>query len=124
MVISERLKQLRESKNFSQGDIQARTGLLRCYLSRLENGRTVPSIETLEKLARVLEVPLYQMFIENQEPVRKLHIPQSQPETLWGLSKKETARLRLFAKHFQRMNGKQRWLILRNAAQLVNKPKP
>jgi transcriptional regulator with XRE-family HTH domain len=52
MVISERLKRLRKARNLSQGDIQDRTGLFRCYLSRLENGRTVPSIETLEKLAR------------------------------------------------------------------------
>ena len=52
MVISDRLRQLREEKKLSQGDIEIRTGLLRCYISRVENGHTVPSIETLEKLAR------------------------------------------------------------------------
>jgi transcriptional regulator with XRE-family HTH domain len=41
-----------------QGDIEKRTGLLRCYVSRVENGHTVPAIETLEKLARALEVPV------------------------------------------------------------------
>src|SRR5271163_3646340 len=66
MVISERLKRLREAQNLSQGDIQERTGLFRCYLSRLENGYTVPSIETLEKLARALDVPLYQLFYEHR----------------------------------------------------------
>ena len=50
MVICDRLRELRESKNLSQGDIQNRTGLLRSYLSHVENGHTVPSIETLEKL--------------------------------------------------------------------------
>src|SRR4051812_24036923 len=59
MVIADRLWALREQKKFSQGDIEKRTGLLRCYLSRLENGHTVPAIETLEKMARALEVPLY-----------------------------------------------------------------
>ena len=49
MVICDRLRELREAKNLSQGDIQNRTGLLRSYLSRVENGHTVPSIETLEK---------------------------------------------------------------------------
>jgi transcriptional regulator with XRE-family HTH domain len=49
MVIGDRLKTLRESKNLSQGDIEKRTGLLRCYVSRVENGHTVPSLETLEK---------------------------------------------------------------------------
>jgi transcriptional regulator with XRE-family HTH domain len=32
MVIGDRLKELRESKELSQGDIEKRTGLLRCYI--------------------------------------------------------------------------------------------
>src|SRR5216683_188720 len=58
MIIGDRLRALREEKKFSQGDIEKRTGLLRCYISRVENGHTVPAIETLEKMARALEVPL------------------------------------------------------------------
>jgi transcriptional regulator with XRE-family HTH domain len=57
MVIADRLRSLREQKNLSQGDIEKRTGLLRCYISRVENGHTVPAIETLEKMARAMEVP-------------------------------------------------------------------
>ena len=53
MLIGERLKALREQKNMSQGDIEKRTGLLRVYISRVENGHTVPAIETLEKFARL-----------------------------------------------------------------------
>jgi transcriptional regulator with XRE-family HTH domain len=118
MVISERLKRLREAQNLSQGDIQERTGLFRCYLSRLENGRTVPSIETLEKLARALEVPLHQLFTDDEAPVKKFHVPKEQPASIWGLDKKTTRQLRLFAKQFARMDGKQRWLILRAAAKI------
>jgi transcriptional regulator with XRE-family HTH domain len=62
MIISDRLRQLQEEKKLSRGDIEKRTGLLRCYVSRVENGHTVPAIETLEKMARALEVPLYQLF--------------------------------------------------------------
>jgi transcriptional regulator with XRE-family HTH domain len=51
MVIGDRLRQLREEKKLSQGDIEKRTGLFRCYTSRVENNHTVPSVETLEKLA-------------------------------------------------------------------------
>ena len=47
MLIGARLRQLREQKQMSQGDIEERTGLLRCYVSRVENGHTVPSLETL-----------------------------------------------------------------------------
>jgi transcriptional regulator with XRE-family HTH domain len=68
MIIGERLRALRERKQISQGDIEKRTGLLRCYISRVENGHTVPSIETIEKLARALEVPMYQIFYEGEEP--------------------------------------------------------
>ena len=68
MIIGDRLRELREAKKLSQGDIERRTGLLRCYISRVENGHTVPAIETLEKLARALEIPLYQLFYDGEKP--------------------------------------------------------
>ncbi len=68
MVIGERLKALREQKKMSQGDIEKRTGLLRVYISRIENGHTVPAIETLEKMARALEIPMYQLFYDGEKP--------------------------------------------------------
>jgi transcriptional regulator with XRE-family HTH domain len=68
MLVGDRLRALREQKDLSQGHIEKRTGLLRCYVSRVENGHTVPSIETLEKWARALEVPLYQIFYEGENP--------------------------------------------------------
>jgi transcriptional regulator with XRE-family HTH domain len=68
MVIGNRLKELRESKELSQGDIEKRTGLLRCYISRVENGHTVPAVSTLEKMARALEVPLYRLFHDGEVP--------------------------------------------------------
>ena len=66
MLIGNRLKELRESKNLSPGDIEKRTGLLRCYISRVENGYTVPGVETLEKMARALEVPMYRLFHDGE----------------------------------------------------------
>ena len=68
MVIGDRLKTLRETKDLSQGDIEKRTGLLRCYVSRVENGHTVPSVETLEKFARALELPLYHLMFDGDKP--------------------------------------------------------
>ena len=67
MLIGTRLRQLREQKHLSQGDIEERTGLLRCYVSRVENGHTVPSLETLERFAGVLDVPLYLLFYSGEE---------------------------------------------------------
>jgi transcriptional regulator with XRE-family HTH domain len=72
------LKELRESKELSQGDIEKRCGLLRCYISRVENGHTVPSVETLEKMARALEVPMYRLFHDGEvgASIRKLKPPK------------------------------------------------
>lgn len=69
MNVGDRLREIREAKKFSQGDIEKRTGLLRCYISRVENGHTVPSLETLEKMARAVDLKLYQLFYDgNNEP--------------------------------------------------------
>lgn len=76
MLIGDRLRELREAKKLSQGDIEKRTGLIRCYVSRVENGHTVPALETLEKFARALEIPLYQLFYEGEEPPKRPQLPR------------------------------------------------
>jgi transcriptional regulator with XRE-family HTH domain len=76
VIIGDRLRTMREEKHFSQGDIEKKTGLLRCYISRVENGHTVPAIETLEKMARALEVPMYQLFYDGEEPPKLPNLPQ------------------------------------------------
>ena len=68
MIIGERLRALREERKLSHGDIEERTGMLRCYVSRVERGHTVPAVETLEKFARALEIPLYRIFTEGELP--------------------------------------------------------
>jgi transcriptional regulator with XRE-family HTH domain len=62
MIIGQRLQELRSARGWSQGDIEKRTGLFRCYISRVENGHTIPSLETLERLASAFEIELYQLF--------------------------------------------------------------
>src|ERR1700691_5894407 len=54
----------RLQKGLSQGDIEKKTGLLRCYLSRVENGHTIPSLDTLSKIALALDLPISQFFAE------------------------------------------------------------
>ena len=72
MIVGERLKAVRESKSLSQGDIEARTGLLGCYLSRCENGHTVPSVGTLEKWCKALDISLSQLFAEDSKEASPL----------------------------------------------------
>jgi len=57
-----RLKAERKARHFSQADLERRCGVPRCRISWLENGRAVPTIETLEKLCDALEIPLDQLF--------------------------------------------------------------
>jgi len=68
MNIGETIRSYRLQKGMSQGDIEKRTGLLRCYLSRVENGHTIPSLDTLAKIAGAMELPLAQFFAENAHP--------------------------------------------------------
>ena len=63
--IGSTIRDFRLQKGMSQGDIEKRTGLLRCYLSRVENGHTVPSLETLQKIAGALDLQLAQFFAED-----------------------------------------------------------
>ncbi len=67
LTIGSRIRQLRAERKLSQGDIENKTGLLRCYISRVENGHTVPSLETLERFAEALDLPLYRLFCDESE---------------------------------------------------------
>src|ERR1700720_1399523 len=102
MIIGDRLRALREHKNFSQGDIERRTGLLRCYISRVENGHTVPAVETLEKFARALEVPMYQLFYDGEEPPTLPNLPKRKTadDIVWGSRGKDARMLAKFSRLF------------------------
>jgi len=69
--IGEVIRTYRTERGLSQGDIERRTGLLRCYLSRVENGHTVPSLETLAKIAEALEMGLSDFFPTSETPSRR-----------------------------------------------------
>jgi len=85
MLIGARLRQLRKQKGMRQGDIEERTGLPSCSVSRIENGHTLPSLETLERFAEVLDVPLYQLFfaVDEAPPTPSLK-PRETVEELTG----------------------------------------
>jgi transcriptional regulator with XRE-family HTH domain len=123
MVIGTRLRQLREGKEFSQGDIEKRTGLLRCYISRVENGHTVPSLETLERLASALEIPLYQMFYEGEEPppLPNLSKRRSTEELLGGADEKEVRFFEKVRKLVSKIDDKDRQLLLFMAQKLASR---
>ena len=111
MDIGRRLTSLREEKKLSQGDIEKRTGLLRCYISRVENGHTVPAVETLEKMARALELPLYQLMYDGAEPklITKTNGHKA-PE--WGEAGKNVRFLNKLCRFLAAMSEDDRQLLL------------
>jgi transcriptional regulator with XRE-family HTH domain len=123
MVIGQRLRALREEKKFSQGIIEKRTGLLRCYISRVENGYTVPAVGTLEKLARALEVPMYQLFYDGEgqpklpEPIKA----NGSSEPIWGSTGKEARTLAKFRRLLGRTKDSDRKLLLFMAQKMVKR---
>ena len=123
MIIGDRLRELREQKKLSQGDIEKRTGLLRSYLSRVENGHTVPSVETLEKLAHALEVPIYQLFYDGEEPPELPNLPKRKTaeEIVWGSFGKEARLLNKFRRLIGRMNKSDQRLLLVMAQRLTSR---
>src|SRR5271156_1439117 len=118
MVIGTKLRELREAKHLSQGDIEKRTGLLRCYTSRVENGHTVPSIDTLEKFARTLEIPVYRFFTDG-ETVRMPKLPESSDDGAWGSRGKQRGELRQFAKALSKMRDRDRNILLAMAQKMA-----
>ena len=67
MSIGQRIRHIRTRKGISQGAIERSTGMLRGYISRVENGHTVPSLETLQRFAAALDVPMYRLFYTAQD---------------------------------------------------------
>jgi transcriptional regulator with XRE-family HTH domain len=119
MVIGDKLKQLREIKKLSQGDIEKRTGLLRCYISRIENNHTVPSVDTMEKMARALEVPMYRLFTDDDH-VKKPTIPAEEIRSRAANSKQERE-VWAFAKYLSRMRDKDRGLLIHMASKMAKR---
>lgn len=125
MVIGDRIRALRVQRNLSQGDIEKRTGLLRCYLSRVENGHTIPAIETLEKIAAALEMPLYQLLYDGDDPPRQ-DVPSAWKETNgagWGSYGKDLRYMRKLRNLLGKMEKADRQLLMFTLQKMVRRRK-
>jgi transcriptional regulator with XRE-family HTH domain len=114
MVIGDRLRELREAKMLSQGDIEKRTGLLRCYISRVEHNHTVPAVSTLEKLARALEVPMYQLFHtgEASSDVRSSRMEDHDDHDNWGMTGRDREYVSTLQRALSKMTKEDQQLLL------------
>ena len=119
MDIGYRLRSLREEKKLSQGDMEKRTGLLRCYISRVENGHTMPAIETLDKIARAMEVPLYQIMYDGQEPPKLTLRNHGSRGDEWGSGGKDSRLLTKLCRLLGQMSQRDRQALLSFAGYLA-----
>ena len=124
MPIGTRIRKRREEKKLSQGDLEERTGLLRCYISRVENGHTVPSLATLEKFALGLEVPLYLLVYDGGEPPPVLpHLSKRQSMEELDTDQESKEEMRFFEKLHRlvsRTDKKHRRLLLSVAQEFAS----
>lgn len=104
MNIGETIRNFRLQKGMSQGDIEKRTGLLRCYLSRVENGHTIPSLDTLAKIATAMDVPLAGFFSDGATDNGNKNLPQ--------LSEDELRFLTQIRRYSSSLNDSDRKLVL------------
>jgi transcriptional regulator with XRE-family HTH domain len=123
MIIGDRLRTLREEKKLSQGEVEKRTGMLRCYISRVENGHTVPAVETLEKFARAFEVPMYELFYDGEEPPKLPYLPKRKTGSniVWGSKGKDARLLSKFCRLFSSMEASDLGMVLFMAQKMARR---
>ncbi|MDX6711025.1 MAG: hypothetical protein QOH96_2041 [Blastocatellia bacterium] len=121
MMMGDHLRFLREQMDLSQGDIQKRTGLLRCYISRVENNHTTPSVETLQKMALAMDIQLHQVLYDGPRPpeLPKL-VPENEdsiPDT-WGARGNEARSLSKLRRFLAQMTPRNRTILTTLISQL------
>jgi transcriptional regulator with XRE-family HTH domain len=124
MLLGEKIREIRGASSLSQGDLEARTGLKRCYISRVERGYTVPSVGTLEKIANGLQIPLYRFFWDESDPqpkTAKNAPPNEYPD--WASVGTGAQKFRKLRVHLGKMDGRHRSLLLL-AAKHLSLPTP
>ena len=121
MLIGQKLKALREAKNMSQLEVSQATGLVQPYLSRVENGHTVPGVETLEKWATALKMPVYQILYDGEEPPKPLRISSNHKSDLWGDSGRDSHNLKRLQQFLAKMSAREREMLMSLAVRMASR---
>jgi transcriptional regulator with XRE-family HTH domain len=120
MEIGRRLRELRKSRRLSQAELEFRTGLLRCYTSRVENGHTVPSVETIEKYAIALGIPLSDFFSKDVVHLQVEPLPASEAAK-WRPKPRERIESNKLAAAIAAMESPDRQLLVALAQRLAKR---
>lgn len=114
MSIGQRLRQLRKQKRLTQQELAERAGLLRCNVWRLENREAAPTIATIEKIARALEIPMFHLFYDYEKSRKPKGLPKWRftKDKMWGSSGKDARMLAQFCQLFSRMSESDLEIVL------------
>ena len=123
MLIGQKLREIREAKKASQVEIAEATGLVQPYVSRVENGHTVPGVETLEKWASALKIPLYQILYDGEEPPKPLKLSGNHNNELWGNSRRQSHDLKRLRQYLAKMSQQERELLMSLAGRMATRPR-
>ena len=121
MLIGQKLREIREAKKMSQVEIAEATGLVQPYVSRVENGHTVPGVETLEKWASALKIPLYQILYDGEEPPKPLKLSGNHQAELWGNSGRQMHDLKRLRQYLAKMSQGERELLMSLAGRMASR---
>ena len=121
MLIGQRLREIREARNMSQLEISEATGLVQPYVSRVENGHTIPGVETLEKWASALKMPLYQILYDGEEPPKPLKLSGNNTRDLWGNSARDSQALKRLRQFLAKMTDHERELLMSLAGRMTSR---
>ena len=58
LQVATAVRDLRHVRNLSQRQLAARMGVPRTYISKIENGKAMPTLSSLDRLARALQVDI------------------------------------------------------------------
>jgi transcriptional regulator with XRE-family HTH domain len=121
MLIGQKLREIREAKNLSQCEIAESTGLVQPYVSRVENGHTIPGVETLEKWAQALSIPLYQLLYDGEQPPKPLKLRTNSDRELWGNSGRASQELKRLQCYLAKMKKGERELLMSLAGRMATR---
>lgn len=124
MLIGQKLREIREAKKISQVEIAKATGLVQPYVSRVENGHTIPGVETLEKWASALKIPLYQILYDGEEPPKPLKLSGNHRGEFWGNSGRQMHDLKRLRQYLAKMSEGERELLMSLAGRMASRTRP
>lgn len=88
-TLGSRIKKLRTEKGITQGYIADKLGMGRSNVGHIENGRTTPTSEALDKIADILDTTTDYLLGRTEDQSRKSNTASEQSSPYYALTEKD-----------------------------------